>query len=69
MDRSGSHKQRLSYFNDSGAAEYVGKRAIVAASAFSPDGRYLAATLGVDHGTATKPNFKLEILLMEFSRR
>ncbi len=68
MDRSGSHKQRLSYFNDSSAPEYVGKRVIVAASTFSPDGRYLAATLGIDNGTATKSDIKLEIVLLDLQQ-
>ncbi len=51
-------------FNDPEAPEYIGKRTLVAASDFSPDGKYLAITLGVDFGI-DKRDMKLKIALIQ----
>ncbi len=66
MDADGRHKQRLTFFNDTTAPEYTGKRVIVAASDFSPDGRYLAGTIGVNFGTDERRDVVLKIILIEF---
>lgn len=71
MDTEGQNKKRLTYFNDSSfndssAPEYLGRRIIVAASDFSPDGRFLAGTLGVDFGNEKKASIELKIVLIEF---
>ncbi len=68
MNGDGSRKQRLTYFNDPSAPEYVGNRTLVAASDVSPDGRYIAGTMGVDHGTGDKrENVVLKVILIECS--
>jgi hypothetical protein len=63
-DLHGHGTQRLTYLNDATAPEYVGKRVIVAAVAFSPNGASLAATIGIDDGTATTADVKLGLLLI-----
>ncbi len=67
MDADGGGQQRLTYFNDPAAPEYLGWPVIVAASDVSPDGRYLAATLGVDFGTGRR-DMVLKIVLIEFGQ-
>ena len=67
VDADGSsNRQRLTSFNDAGAPEYVGRRAIVAASDFSPDGRALAGTIGIDLGDDQTAKIDLRIVLIEF---
>lgn len=71
MKTDGSSKEQLTFFNDSTAPEYIGdgqKRTIVAACEFSPDGRSLAATLGVDYGTPSTPNIQLKVARIDFSQ-
>ena len=69
MTNTGQNKQRLTFFNEPGAPEYIGIRTIVAACDFSPDGRYMAGTLGIDHGTATKrEGGELKPILIEFNQ-
>lgn len=69
MDSDGQHKQQLTHFNDSGAPEYLGHRVLVAACSVSPDGRYLAGTVGVDHGTGNRrEDVELKVVLIEFSK-
>ena len=68
MDLDGKDKQRLTYFNDPTAREYWGQRVLVAAADYSPDGRLLVGTLGVD--TSNDPNradVQLKIVLIEFT--
>ena len=66
MDADSAHKQQLTCFNTPGASEYIPQGAIVANSAFSPDGKRLAGIVGVDYGTKDKADFKLKIALIEF---
>ena len=66
MDSDGQNKERLTYFNDPSAPEYMERRIIVAASDISPDGRLLAGTLGIDFGSEKKANIELKIMLVEF---
>lgn len=66
MDADGSNKQRLTYFNDPEAPEYIGKPVIVAQCAFSPDGKNLIGILGVDYGDKKKPKIQLKIIKIEF---
>jgi Tol biopolymer transport system component len=49
MNADGSDKQRLTYFNEPGAAEYIGEggRVIVADSSFSPDGTKTIALMAI----------------------
>lgn len=69
MTSSGQDKQRLTYFNEPGTPEYVGIRTLVAACDISPDGRYLAGTLSIDFGTATRrERGELKAILMEFAQ-
>jgi Tol biopolymer transport system component len=69
MDSDGRNKQRLTYFNDPSAPEYLGDRTLVAACDLSPDGRFLAGTIGIDHGTGDRrADVELKIVLIEFAR-
>lgn len=65
-DASGAHSERLTYFNDPGAPEYLGKPAIAVASDVSPDGRLLVGTLGVDYGGQAHRMFDLSLMLIRF---
>ena len=68
MDAGGQHKERLTFFNDPQAPEYRGGRTLVAACDISPDGRYLAGTIGIDHGQGDRrENVELKVILIEFS--
>lgn len=51
MDADGSNKVRLTYFNDPGHVEYVGKRVVAADSSWSADGKRLAALLIILDGS------------------
>ncbi len=64
-DRSGAPSERLTYFNDASAPEFIPGGAIVAASDFSPDGRFLVGTLGVDVGKKARKTL-LKVVLIEF---
>jgi hypothetical protein len=69
MDSDGQHKERLTFFNDPQAPEYLGGRTLVAACDISPDGRFLAGTLGIDHGKGDRrENVELKVILIEFSQ-
>jgi len=59
--------QRLTFLNDASAPEYLGHRVITASCDFSPDGRYLAGTLGVDFGQGNEVKLQLKTFLIEFS--
>lgn len=48
------------------APECTGRRALVAASDASPDGRRLLGTLGIDAGDGRKHPVILKIILIEF---
>lgn len=50
MRRDGSGNQRLTYFNEPGAPEYVGHRVLAVASDANPEGTRIAATLAIDFG-------------------
>ncbi|MBI4528952.1 MAG: PD40 domain-containing protein [Deltaproteobacteria bacterium] len=60
--------ERLTFFNDKAAPEFIGKRVIVAALDISPDGRHLVGTLGVDYGNEKKANVQLKVILIEFAQ-
>ena len=47
MNADGSHQSRLTYFNEPGRVETIGKRTIVADNAWNRDGTKIAAVLGV----------------------
>ncbi len=66
VNGDGSDQQRLTYFNDPAAPEYLGRFVIVAASDVSPDGRYLVGTVGVDFGDDRR-EMVLKIILIEFT--
>ena len=69
MRSDGSNKERLTFFNDSGAPEYQGGRDMVAICEFSPDGKYLAGTLGIDTSTGKKRRLALKIVLIDLKDR
>ena len=64
MDADGGHKERLTYFNDPSAPEHLGHPVLTVASDFSPDGRYLAGTIGVDYGDGGRRDVVLTIILI-----
>jgi len=49
MDADGSNKQRLTYFNQPGHPDYIGRRAVVADSVWSPDGKKILATVAYEN--------------------
>ncbi|OGL73339.1 hypothetical protein A3E39_00040 [Candidatus Uhrbacteria bacterium RIFCSPHIGHO2_12_FULL_60_25] len=65
MNADGSDKQRLTYFNQEGAPEYLGYRVLAVAADVSPDGKYLVSTLGYDFGKK-KRDVVLKIALITF---
>lgn len=65
-DESGSGTERWTYFNDPGAPEYQSRRTIVAACSFSPDGAYMAATIGSDRRSDQVADIELKIVLFAF---
>ena len=65
MNADGSAKERLTYFNEKGAPEYAKERIMTVASDISPDGKYMAATLGYDYDDKTR-NVVLKIALIKF---
>lgn len=67
MTMKGLYKERLTYFNDPEAPEYLGRRTIVAASDIHPDGKWLVGTLGVDFGTERYADFTLWLIFIEFA--
>lgn len=65
IDTPGGERTRLTYFNDASAPEYLGPRTIVAASDVSPDGKWLAATVGIDRDLSTeRPDTQLQVFLI-----
>lgn len=69
MNSDGSRKERLTYFNDPEAPEYLGYRVLVAAADISHDGRYLLGILGVDHGKGNRrEDVVLKVLRVEFAK-
>lgn len=68
MDRDGRNKVELTYFNNSTAPEYLGHRVLVAACGFSPDGRYMVGTMGVDQGQGDRrKDVELKVVLIEMA--
>jgi Tol biopolymer transport system component len=63
MDADGSHKQRLTYFNEPGNGEYSG-HVIVSDSSWSPDGGKIAACIAYEDGKDSR-NFQSRIILIE----
>ena len=66
-DSTGRQHERLTFFNDEAAPEYMG-RIITAACDISRDGRFLAGTIGVDEGRGSRAELKLKTILAEFRR-
>lgn len=66
MTQEGGDKERLTYFNDPSAPEYLGNDILAAASDISPDGKTLAATIGIDFGT-DKRDVELKIALINLN--
>jgi Tol biopolymer transport system component len=64
MSLDGSAQERLTYFNEPGAPEHLGKRVLAVASDVNRDGSLMAATLGVDFGTEHKRNIVLKVAIM-----
>ncbi len=67
MNQDGSGRERLTYFNDPSAPEYVGKRVVTAACSVSADGRYLAGTQGIDQRSDRVAQIDLRPVLIEFA--
>lgn len=67
MDSDGTHVERLSFFNDPTAPEHSGRNIWAVNMNISPDGRYMAGTVGVGAkgGVRTGPQ-SLSLLLTEF---
>jgi len=65
INSDGSGLERLTYFNDSSAKEYLGGRNMVAVCEFSPNGRYIAGTLGIDTGKRKKRALELKLVLLD----
>ena len=63
MGIDGSNKERLTYFNDPSAPEYLGKRVMTVASDIHPDGKTVASTVVVDYGDKIR-NVVLKIALI-----
>lgn len=61
MDKDGSHKQRLTFFNERGSPDYLGNQVIVSDSTWSPDGTKIAATVVYKE----KNRYKSKVLLIE----
>ena len=49
MNADGSDKRRVTYFNEPGHPDYLGSRAVVADSAWSPDGKKIVATVAYEN--------------------
>lgn len=63
MDADGSHKKRLTYFNEPGNGEYTG-HVIVSDSSWSPDGGKIAACIAYEDGKDSR-NFRSRIVIIE----
>lgn len=63
MNKDGSNKQRLTYFNTPGHPEYLGK-VIVSDSAWSPDGSQIAVTIAYKSGDDLQ-DYSSKILLIQ----
>lgn len=67
MNSDGTGKQRLTYFNDPSAPEYVGKRVLAVNMDASPDGKYVVGTIGIDPSSDNqRGNVQLKVVLLEF---
>lgn len=67
IDLERDTREQLTFFNDPQAPEYRGRRTIVAQPDFSPDGRYLAASMGLDRRDDDKADFALSVVLIEMA--
>jgi uncharacterized protein (TIGR03437 family) len=68
MDRNGNNKEQLTYLNDPSAPEYLGgNNVIVAACDWSPDGRSIVGTLGIEFPAVSGSVTQLKIMRMDFS--
>jgi len=61
MDADGRRPKQLTFFNDKSNPQYLGKRAFVGDSAFSPDGKYLAIVL-YEEATNFEPESRIILL-------
>ncbi|HID07791.1 MAG TPA: hypothetical protein EYP10_11670, partial [Armatimonadetes bacterium] len=69
MSADKGHRERLTYFNEPSAPEYLGRRIIVAAADISPDGKWLVGTLGIDFGDESRAKIALKVVLFELNIR
>lgn len=69
LDLGNGQRERLTFFNEPSAREFTGRRTIVAASDFSPDGRYLAASIGLDRRADDRADIELKLVLIEFNEQ
>lgn len=64
MDSNGSNKRRLTYFNEKGCPEYIGRRVIVADLSWRPNGTAFAAYYG-EGGPFESKTQPTKIILIE----
>jgi len=68
MNVDGSAAERLTYFGDPSAPEYLDWRTVTIICDISPDGRTMAATIGYDFGTEASPWVHWQLWLVDFAR-
>lgn len=70
MEANGLYHERLTYLNDPAAPEYLGNygagRVAVETCNFSPDGKSIVGSLGVDFGTASTAALSLKLITISF---
>ncbi|TSC75960.1 MAG: hypothetical protein G01um101430_130 [Parcubacteria group bacterium Gr01-1014_30] len=66
-DRNGGQKERLTFFNEPGAVEKSEYAILSVAADISPDGKYMAGTVGVQFGAGKdRGRIVLKIVLIKF---
>jgi Tol biopolymer transport system component len=66
MNADGSGKERLTYFNDPTAPEYLGWRSVPIICGFSPDGKTMIGTVGRDVGDETRAFVMWQLWMIRF---
>jgi hypothetical protein len=61
MKADGTSKERLTYFNDPSAPEYLGPWVVAADSAWSPDGKQVLAYVKTDKATNSGPLLLMDV--------
>lgn len=71
VSANGMYRERLTYLNDPAAPEYLGSygagRIAVETCDFSPDGKSMVGSLGVDFGTAAKAALDLKLIMIHWA--